>query len=229
MVLMEVDRQLRARVKRARSPDGDSPPRATKRLSLASREILSLGLPVAHLPTGVATTTSSRHPSEDWVAQTGGLSIDSPVFPGYSLLTPTLEGDNRGLNVIEDEDMNMDAESDFLQPHGRGLLQSTSSLSQNVVAGASDPTSSNGGQQTQPQLIHPTPHLSTMDSTDLLQHFGGLRHPETRPSSPNEMAISPTPSMYISGRWKKPKFSMGPRADCEKCRLGVKGHWVHLD
>ncbi|KZT74130.1 hypothetical protein DAEQUDRAFT_721010 [Daedalea quercina L-15889] len=28
---------------------------------------------------------------------------------------------------------------------------------------------------------------------------------------------------------RKQKFTMGPRADCEKCRLGVKGHWMHLD
>jgi hypothetical protein len=28
---------------------------------------------------------------------------------------------------------------------------------------------------------------------------------------------------------KRPRFMMGPRADCEKCRMGVKGHLVHLD
>ncbi|KZV92853.1 hypothetical protein EXIGLDRAFT_692216 [Exidia glandulosa HHB12029] len=27
----------------------------------------------------------------------------------------------------------------------------------------------------------------------------------------------------------RPRVSMGPRADCEKCRLGVKGHWMHFD
>ena len=25
------------------------------------------------------------------------------------------------------------------------------------------------------------------------------------------------------------RFTMGPRADCEKCRLGVPGHWMHFD
>ncbi|TIA86122.1 hypothetical protein E3P99_03770 [Wallemia hederae] len=28
---------------------------------------------------------------------------------------------------------------------------------------------------------------------------------------------------------RKVKFSMGPRADCPKCRLGVKGHYSHFD
>lgn len=28
---------------------------------------------------------------------------------------------------------------------------------------------------------------------------------------------------------KRQRFAMGPRADCEKCRLGIKGHFVHLD
>ena len=27
----------------------------------------------------------------------------------------------------------------------------------------------------------------------------------------------------------KRRVSMGPRADCDKCRLGVKGHWMHYD
>lgn len=28
---------------------------------------------------------------------------------------------------------------------------------------------------------------------------------------------------------RKQKLTMGPRADCEKCRLGIKGHWMHLE
>lgn len=53
---------------------------------------------------------------------------------------------------------------------------------------------------------------------------------QTRPSSPEAMPISPnvsmiSPNIPIS---KKSKFSMGPRANCEKCRLGVKGHWAHF-
>lgn len=28
---------------------------------------------------------------------------------------------------------------------------------------------------------------------------------------------------------RKQRFTMGPRAGCEKCRLGIKGHFVHLE
>lgn len=42
------------------------------------------------------------------------------------------------------------------------------------------------------------------------------------PSSPNPPVSSPR---EIS---KRP-VTMGPRADCEKCRMRVKGHWMHFD
>lgn len=31
------------------------------------------------------------------------------------------------------------------------------------------------------------------------------------------------------GTRRKPVISMGPRADCEKCRMKVPGHWMHFD
>lgn len=36
--------------------------------------------------------------------------------------------------------------------------------------------------------------------------------------------IPPTPVSI-----RRQRFTMGPRADCEKCRMGVKGHWIHVD
>jgi len=56
--------------------------------------------------------------------------------------------------------------------------------------------------------------------------------PTTRPSSPTAMSISQTSSWnanMISTTSRKQRFTMGPRADCEKCLLGVKGHWMHFD
>ena len=43
----------------------------------------------------------------------------------------------------------------------------------------------------------------------------------------NKSCILPSPSSGPAGR--KQRFTMGPRVDCVKCRMGVKGHWVHLD
>ena len=31
------------------------------------------------------------------------------------------------------------------------------------------------------------------------------------------------------GSTLKKRFTMGPRTDCDKCRLGVKGHYMHFD
>ncbi|KAL4068085.1 hypothetical protein J3A83DRAFT_3809189 [Scleroderma citrinum] len=37
------------------------------------------------------------------------------------------------------------------------------------------------------------------------------------------------PSSMSGPVGRRQRFTMGPRADCIKCRMGVKGHWVHLD
>ena len=39
---------------------------------------------------------------------------------------------------------------------------------------------------------------------------------------------SPISQVTRSNQLKRPRFTMGPRSDCEKCRAGVKGHWGHL-
>ena len=50
--------------------------------------------------------------------------------------------------------------------------------------------------------------------------------PHDHQASTSPMSIS-SPSPAVSNR--KQRFTMGPRSDCEKCRLGVKGHWMHVD
>lgn len=52
--------------------------------------------------------------------------------------------------------------------------------------------------------------------------------PTSQASPTSAMPISPTNSSSpVTNR--KQRFTMGPRFDCEKCRLGVKGHWMHFD
>lgn len=55
-------------------------------------------------------------------------------------------------------------------------------------------------------------------------HSHTLSSDQSSPMSP--MAISPAISPTTN---RKPRLTMGPRSDCEKCRLGVKGHWMHFD
>jgi hypothetical protein len=46
-------------------------------------------------------------------------------------------------------------------------------------------------------------------------------------STSSPVLVAPPPRSNTSRR--QPRFTMGPRADCEKCRLGIKGHFVHLE
>lgn len=55
---------------------------------------------------------------------------------------------------------------------------------------------------------------------------------ESKPAGSITMSkacIPPASSSRPANR--KVRFTMGPgpRADCVKCKMGVKGHWVHLD
>lgn len=71
-------------------------------------------------------------------------------------------------------------------------------------------------------VLPATPGQSPLTAHDHASDQGGM-HSSGTPTSP--MSISP--SSASSNR--KQRFTMGPRSDCEKCRLGVKGHWMHFD
>lgn len=88
-----------------------------------------------------------------------------------------------------------------------------------------------------PQVPQPTrslldPNFITRSSINVVPPS-----PMDQPSSfnytqANSSMGSPTnilPPLKSTIPRKQPRFTMGPRADCEKCRLGVKGHFVHLD
>ena len=51
-------------------------------------------------------------------------------------------------------------------------------------------------------------------------------------AAPAMLAPPPTESpntIQASGPARKQRFTMGPRADCEQCRMRVKGHYMHFD
>jgi hypothetical protein len=37
------------------------------------------------------------------------------------------------------------------------------------------------------------------------------------------------PQLLLQGPTRRSRFTMGPRPDCDKCRLGVPGHYAHFD
>ena len=98
-----------------------------------------------------------------------------------------------------------------------------------------------------PQSQYPTPPLSPMFPTPLAhpaqlqqtqpipQHQGlfsmhdATESSSTSPADPIAAATSSDSLSRPSLSPRKPRFSMGPRADCEKCRRREPGHWVHLD
>jgi hypothetical protein len=113
------------------------------------------------------------------------------------------------------------------------------------------------GQQQQPRVNQPPPILtdalpkssrqshaptiiiqpSTPDDT-VTQLLSTQTHPpdnsQMSRASPTSLLVSPSswsantiPSSPVTTR--KQRITMGPRADCEKCLQGVKGHRMHLD
>jgi len=231
--------------KRARSPDSPSE-RPAKRLSLAIGGPLSTVENTFHyFGAGGArsSASTSRHSSEDsWVQQAGGLSIESPLIPSTSTTVPEVASPvDEGMLVDAEEDLVTISRRPYLPPlrtqpdtlmqtgfpsvppiHAQQPMNHPSGSSYNTTNETTPPTGS---------VSLFLPAINILPATpDLLSR--------TRPSTPvhadrdnsSAMSISPTNSYAVLGSpASKKRFMMGPRANCEKCRLGVKGHWVHLD
>jgi len=227
--------------KRARSPDSPSE-RPAKRLSLAIGGSLNPSENAFHYLGARSSASTSRHSSEDWVQQAGGLSIDSPLFPSTS--ATCLEGASaadEGMLIDVEEDLSTISRRPYLPPlrtQSDALMQAGFACAANLMHTPQQPLGLPSGSsytsETPPSGSLFLPAINILPATpDLLSC--------TRPSTPvhrrdenrdsSAMSISPTTSYATLGSpaSKKQRFMMGPRANCEKCRLGVKGHWVHLD
>ena len=116
----------------------------------------------------------------------------------------------------------------------------------------SSPTSRNESHSTS---TRPSSHLPSTSHSPTLSSLGSYDTMSSMPSSSplprffSSTAIqdtpsfhSPSPSLSSSPRvrqaqqvplpsspTRKQRFTMGPRLDCEKCRLGVPGHYSHLN
>ncbi|TFK42971.1 hypothetical protein BDQ12DRAFT_677112 [Crucibulum laeve] len=226
--------------KRARSPEAGSPlERPSKRLSLAmSSDVYSTSSPGRFQS---RSTNSSRYPSEDLVQQAGGLSIDSPIFSGSA---SSFERPHSIENLEEDVDMSMEPDdntTDTLQRPQLAPLQtscpnSTAGPAFHAQAGRSYSPHRSQPLGTLPEpKAHPSfgPAINVLPPTPMTlpnqPSFPATCTSTPPPTSPVPMAISPTSSMSCINSPRKPRFTMGPRADCERCRLGTKGHWVHID
>lgn len=72
---------------------------------------------------------------------------------------------------------------------------------------------------------HAPPHINVIVPTPLdTPHLAQLE-----PLYPTPTMLHLASTTDVSTGYRKQRFTMGPRSDCEKCRLGVKGHWAHYD
>lgn len=82
----------------------------------------------------------------------------------------------------------------------------------------------------QPPMIRVLPATPANSPLSTQNHVADthahLPNSTSQSSSMSPMAISPAVSPSSN---RKQRFTMGPRSDCEKCKLGVKGHWMHID
>lgn len=88
--------------------------------------------------------------------------------------------------------------------------------------------------------LYPHPAISFTPATPLELTPTSEAHPQTPPLMESDaMMMSSARTASFNGCIDSPvspragmrtrqKFSMGPRSDCEKCRMGVKGHSVHF-
>lgn len=128
-----------------------------------------------------------------------------------------------------DHDATMD--ENFDGPSLQGLDTHSKSTSPSA-SHRPDQASSTSDQHS---ALSSTSRLSYTHSINMASAYSADALPElvsTSPPLPSlaPMSISPESSfVQLPQSQRKLRFTMGPRSDCEKCRLGVKGHWMHLD
>ncbi|TFK93124.1 hypothetical protein K466DRAFT_619686 [Polyporus arcularius HHB13444] len=72
---------------------------------------------------------------------------------------------------------------------------------------------------------------STSSSVSAPDMFLANQPGQISPASPSLALSEPQeyPQMQACSVSRKQRFTMGPRADCEMCRMRVKGHYMHFD
>ncbi|EJD52880.1 hypothetical protein AURDEDRAFT_110747 [Auricularia subglabra TFB-10046 SS5] len=235
-------RVLRSSTKRPRSPSSPSPADQPSKRRVVCSPRTRRRLP----PDGASSSGSS-----DWVAKTHSLRLDSAspfpddAPPGQGLTasisfnrsratTPTLRA-----GMALDEDVQMQTDSPPPRPASPALFTppraahdvsqipqltlSIPDVPQTAAAGAPAPFQLDLSSLMLPRInVQPaTP------STAANSRSASLAPPSPSPS-PMSSIHSPMPWSPAPASAKR-RVTMGPRADCEKCRMGVKGHWMHFD
>lgn len=251
--MMEVDTHSPSRIfnyslKRQRSPESPSQERQAKRPTLALEDgYLNLRAHPSFFSANQSLNGHHQPSPEDWVRRTSDLSIGTPLSGGP---VPSPSGDIG-------QDVNMALDTDEPAKSCSAVLVSPSPRLQSHPPAQQLITSQTYNIPPQ-HLIHlPATSSSSSSSSVVVEPAGAYAQHHISPDAPSnqqEMQSGPpqnhelfttissgTPipsppphliSQYqgqVSSSGRKQRFTMGPRADCLKCRMGVKGHWMHFD
>jgi len=211
-------------MKRARSPELGGPvDRPLKRPILVLSRPSSTEYLTFHPPRSSPDLVNT-HPVDDWVSKAGYLSIDSPLMIAAI-------SDSEHSNV--DEDMPMD------DSHGAYSntkpLQTFSVNIENTqlpLLESSPQGQLKTGYYTN-QSAAPSPHslyTKRSFSSDNASTFSAASGASQLSSTESGHQICTAASPVVSAELRpprKPRFTMGPRADCDLCRQGIKGHSAH--
>ncbi|KAI0637367.1 hypothetical protein C8Q77DRAFT_1097199 [Trametes polyzona] len=213
--------------------------------------------PAEHgLPTAGAVTRL-RNPSQDWVSQTQSMRLESPASEQSGLNTPITDDDHgrdaRGDEVMADESMPGDENTMSISPPRPSHFPSSGASSSlhlpphnagyPSTKGTLQPQNPNRLQIPAIQIQAATPSPVQMYSHPPLDSPALPASSSGRGSGPpfasdDATMRSPSDTSSPTGDFrghqpgqgqKRQRFTMGPRADCELCRMRVKGHYMHFD
>ncbi|KAG2157393.1 hypothetical protein DEU56DRAFT_764408 [Suillus clintonianus] len=240
-------------LKRPRSPGSPSQERQPKRSSLALQDTYPSRRASSSVFSANQSSSNHHQPSpDDWVRQASDLSIGRPLSVD-PLPSPSgdVQDESMALDLDEPPKTNPTvhvfslprlqqpsrAHSPTTQLNASQAYINSQHPSQ-IIAGPADGrplTPSITMTHQQPPSIYTQPCTSSDGSSNQqeLQSEPPQNHDFLQTTS-SGMPISSPPSTSqipgtISSSGRKQRFTMGPRADCLKCRMGVKGHWVHFD
>ncbi|KAI6028850.1 hypothetical protein F5J12DRAFT_808135 [Pisolithus orientalis] len=174
---------------------------------------------------------------------------DAPIIPEESamsiLSSPRSSSHNHHHNTTIAMDDHNTREHTIIP--ASTTITTTSSSSTSPSPPPSSSTSSMAPSAAYPPAIYFSPATPSSEAPTPPSHDYGFREQEhelcagpshhhhhqhgitTIERSSGVSSCLPPSSPCSSGPGRKQRFTMGPRVDCMKCRMGVKGHWVHLD
>lgn len=205
------------------------------------------------LPSPVPTPPplATRQVSEDWVSRTRGLRIDRDhvgpvavipeeprlaagpsrqegynddmVCPEYAYIRSALS--NPGMQNMDDEQMSEPWPPSCFAP----------SANNNILSHPfpSRPLAPLDLQDIQRQCLPAItiPETSALPGQPYPPSYASDPAPltPTTPTRSSRMELQPEDIALPLSPPRKPRFTMGPRLDCEKCRLRVPGHYSHFN